>query len=90
MKPKKWYKDKSRKEIAGVIAGLYDYFDLYENYGWKLENVRLVIIFLAIITNLPFLTAYIVLAILLPDKSELNGSIISVVGKSTMEIIEPF
>lgn len=35
MKPKKWYKDKSRKEIAGVIAGLYDYFDLYENYGWK-------------------------------------------------------
>lgn len=25
MKPKKWYKDKSRKEIAGVIAGLYDY-----------------------------------------------------------------
>ena len=52
MKPKKWYKDKSRKEIAGVIAGLYDYFDLYENYGWKLENVRLVVIFLAIITNL--------------------------------------
>ena len=46
MKPKKWYKDKSRKEIAGVIAGLYDYFDLYENYGWKLENVRLVVIFL--------------------------------------------
>ncbi len=72
MKPKKWYKDKSRKEIAGVIAGLYDYFDLYENYGWKLENVRLVVIFLAIITNLPFLTAYIVLAILLPDNSELN------------------
>ena len=65
-------KDKSRKEIAGVIAGLYDYFDLYENYGWKLENVRLVVILLAIITNLPFLTAYIVLAILLPDKSELN------------------
>ena len=57
MKPKKWYKDKSRKEIDGVIAGLYDYFDLYENYGWKLENVRLVVIFLAIITNLPFLTA---------------------------------
>ena len=50
MKPKKWYKDKSRKEIAGVIAGLYDYFDLYENYGWKLENVRLVVILLAIIT----------------------------------------
>lgn len=67
MKPKKWYKDKSRKEIAGVIAGLYDYFDLYENYGWKLENVRLVVIFLAIITNLPFLTAYIVLAILFPN-----------------------
>ena len=50
MKPKKWYKDKSRKGIAGVIAGLYDYFDLYENYGWKLENVRLVVILLAIIT----------------------------------------
>ena len=31
MKPKKWYKDKSRKKIAGVIAGLYDYFELYEN-----------------------------------------------------------
>ncbi|WP_228026681.1 PspC domain-containing protein [Streptococcus ruminantium] len=63
---------KSRKEIAGVIAGLYDYFELYENYGWKLENVRLVVVILAIVTNLPFLTAYIILAILLPDKSELN------------------
>ncbi|HEM3428801.1 TPA: PspC domain-containing protein [Streptococcus suis] len=69
---KKWYKDESRGELAGVIAGLYDYFDLYENYGWKLENVRLVVIILAIVTNLPFLTAYIILAILLPDKSELN------------------
>ncbi|HFI0467359.1 PspC domain-containing protein [Streptococcus suis] len=69
---KKWYKDKSHGELAGVIAGLYDYFDLYENYGWKLENVRLVVIILAIVTNLPFLTAYIILAILLPDKSELN------------------
>ncbi|MFH6650878.1 PspC domain-containing protein [Streptococcus suis] len=69
---KKWYKDKSHGELAGVIAGLYDYFDLYENYGWKLENVRLVVIILAIVTNLPFLTAYVILAILLPDKSELN------------------
>ncbi|HEM2809090.1 TPA: PspC domain-containing protein [Streptococcus suis] len=69
---KKWYKDKSRGELAGVIAGLYYYFNLYENYGWKLENVRLVVIILAIVTNLPFLTAYIILAILLPDKSELN------------------
>ncbi|MGQ7660226.1 PspC domain-containing protein [Streptococcus suis] len=69
---KKLYKDKSHKELAGVIAGLYDYFNLYENYGWKLENVRLVVIILAIVTNLPFLTAYIILAILLPDKSELN------------------
>ncbi|HEM6083287.1 TPA: PspC domain-containing protein [Streptococcus suis] len=69
---KKWYKDKSRGELAGVIAGLYDYFNQYENYGWKLENVRLVVIILAIVTNLPFLTAYIILAILLPDKSELN------------------
>lgn len=69
---KKWYKDKSRGEVAGVIAGLYDYFNLCENYGWKLENVRLVVIILAIVTNLPFLTAYIILAILLPDKSELN------------------
>ncbi|CYV71909.1 hypothetical protein [Streptococcus suis] len=66
---KKWYKDKSRGELAGVI---YDYFDLYENYGWKLENVRWVVVILAIVTNLPFLTAYIILAILLPDKSELN------------------
>ncbi|HEM4114835.1 TPA: PspC domain-containing protein [Streptococcus suis] len=69
---KKLYKDRSRKELASVIAGLYDYFNLYENYGWKLENVRLVVIILAIVTNLPFLTAYIILAILLPDKSELN------------------
>lgn len=69
---KKLYKDKSRKELAGVIAGLYDYFNLYENYGWKLENVRLVVIILAIVTNLPFLTAYIILALLLPDKSELT------------------
>ncbi|CYV07288.1 membrane protein [Streptococcus suis] len=69
---KKLYKDRSRKELAGVIAGLYDYFDLYENYGWKLENVRWVVVILAIVTNLPFLTAYIILAILLPDKSELN------------------
>ncbi|HFI0162317.1 TPA: PspC domain-containing protein [Streptococcus suis] len=66
------FRIKSRGELAGVIAGLYDYFNLYENYGWKLENVRLVVIILAIVTNLPFLTAYIILAILLPDKSELN------------------
>ncbi|NQG97372.1 PspC domain-containing protein [Streptococcus suis] len=69
---KKLYKDKSRKELAGVIAGLYDYFDLNENYGWKLENVRWVVVILAIVTNLPFLTTYIILALLLPDKSELN------------------
>ena len=69
---KKLYKDSNRKAIAGVIAGLYDYFDLYENYGWKLENVRWAVVILAILTNIPFLTAYIILAILLPDKSEVN------------------
>jgi phage shock protein PspC (stress-responsive transcriptional regulator) len=69
---RKLYKDSNRKAIAGVIAGLYDYFNLYENYGWKLENVRWAVVILAILTNLPFLTAYIILAILLPDKSEVN------------------
>ena len=69
---RKLYKDSNRKAIAGVIAGLYDYFNLYENYGWKLENVRLAVVILAILTNIPFLTAYIILAILLPDKSEVN------------------
>ena len=69
---KKLYKDSNRKAIAGVIAGLYNYFNLYENYGWKLENVRWAVVILAILTNLPFLTAYIILAILLPDKSEVN------------------
>jgi phage shock protein PspC (stress-responsive transcriptional regulator) len=69
---KKLYKDSNRKAIAGVIAGLYDYFDLYENYGWKLENVRWAVVILAILTNIPFLTAYIILAILLPDKTEVN------------------
>ena len=69
---KKLYKDSSRKAVAGVIAGLYDYFNLYENYGWKLENVRWAVVILAILTNLPFLTAYIILAILLPDKAEVN------------------
>ncbi|NJW39281.1 PspC domain-containing protein [Streptococcus suis] len=69
---KKLYKDKSRKELAGVIAGLYDYFDLYENYGWKLENVRWAVVFLAIVTNFPFFIAYVILALLLPDKSEVN------------------
>ena len=69
---KKLYKDSNRKAIAGVIAGLYDYFNLYENYGWKLENVRWAVVILAILTNLPFLTAYIILAILLPDKAEVN------------------
>lgn len=69
---KKLYKDNSRKAIAGVIAGLYDYFNLYENYGWKLENVRWAVVILAILTNIPFLTAYIILAILLPDKAEVN------------------
>ena len=68
----KLYKDSNRKAIAGVIAGLYDYFDLYENYGWKLENVRWAVVILAILTNLPFLTAYIILAILLPDKAEVS------------------
>ena len=66
------YKDSSRKAVAGVIAGLYDYFNLYENYGWKLENVRWAVVILAILTNLPFLTAYIILAILLPDKAEVS------------------
>ena len=69
---KKLYKDSSRKAIAGVIAGLYDYFNLYENYGWKLETVRWAVVILAILTNIPFLTAYIILAILLPDKAEVN------------------
>ena len=69
---KKLYKDSNRKAIAGVIAGLYDYFNLYENYGWKLENVRWAVVILAILTNIPFLTAYIILAILLPDKAEVN------------------
>ena len=69
---KKLYKDSNRKAIAGVIAGLYDYFNLYENYGWKLENVRWAVVILAILTNLPFLTAYIILAILLPDKAEVS------------------
>ena len=69
---KKLYKDSSRKAVAGVIAGLYDYFNLYENYGWKLENVRWAVVILAILTNIPFLTAYIILAILLPDKAEVN------------------
>ena len=69
---KKLYKDSSRKAVAGVIAGLYDYLNLYENYGWKLENVRWAVVILAILTNLPFLTAYIILAILLPDKAEVN------------------
>lgn len=69
---KKLYKDSSRKAIAGVIAGLYDYFNLYENYGWKLENVRWAVVILAILTNIPFLIAYIILAILLPDKAEVN------------------
>ena len=69
---RKLYKDSNRKAIAGVIAGLYDYFNLYENYGWKLENVRWAVVILAILTNLPFLTAYIILAILLPDKTEVN------------------
>ena len=69
---KKLYKDSNRKAIAGVIAGLYDYFNLYENYGRKLENVRCAVVILAILTNLPILTAYIILAILLPDKSEVN------------------
>jgi phage shock protein PspC (stress-responsive transcriptional regulator) len=69
---RKLYKDSNRKAIAGVIAGLYDYFNLYENYGWKLENVRWAVVILAILTNIPFLTAYIILAILLPDKTEVN------------------
>lgn len=69
---KKLYKDSNHKAIAGVIAGLYDYFNLYENYGWKLENVRWAVVILAILTNIPFLTAYIILAILLPEKSEVN------------------
>ena len=69
---KKLYKDKSRQELTGVIAGLYDYFNLYERYGWKLNNVRWAILFLAVVTNLPFLTLYLFLALLLPDKSEIN------------------
>ena len=51
---KKLYKDSNRKAIAGVIAGLYDYFNLYENYGWKLENVRWAVVILAIFDQYTF------------------------------------
>lgn len=67
---KSLYKDKSRAVIAGVIAGLYDYFNLYNNYGWKLENVRLVVVLLALFTNIPFLLIYFLLALFLPDKMD--------------------
>lgn len=64
---KKLYKNKSKAKISGVCQGIAEYFDL---------DPSIVRIMWAVLTVIPTwgigLILYIVCAIILPDKSELD------------------
>ena len=63
MSEKKLYKDSSNKMIAGVCAGLADYFNL------DVSLVRIIFAVLAFVgVGSPFLI-YLILWIVLPEKS---------------------
>ncbi|MFZ7134621.1 MAG: PspC domain-containing protein [Eubacteriales bacterium] len=63
---RKLYKNKTKSKISGVCQGLAEYFDIDPSIvriGWAL---------LTIFTSGLFLIVYIVCAIILPDKTELE------------------
>ncbi len=64
---KKLYKKSSDKKLCGVCSGLADYFNTDKSL------VRLLFVLVAFMTAvLPCLVLYIVVAIVLPDESEIN------------------
>jgi phage shock protein C len=64
MSPKKLYKTESGKMIAGVCAGIAEYFN------FDVSLVRIVFVLFGFTGG--GILAYIIAAIILPDKSELN------------------
>jgi phage shock protein C len=73
------YRDKSRGEIAGVCAGLADYF------GVSPILLRFIFVFMALAGG-PGVLLYIILWIVLPDKSTLTRSRQEVVRENVYEI----
>ncbi len=65
---KRLYKIKSEKQIAGVAAGLAEYFDIDKTL------VR-VLLAIGIFTPVPVITAYILCWIIMPDKSSITISV---------------
>ena len=64
---KRLYKDKSNALLSGVLSGLSEYFNI------DVTIVRVVYVLLSICsTGFPGIIIYIVLAIIMPDKSELS------------------
>ena len=65
---KQWHKS-SDKQLCGVLAGLAQW------QGWDIKVVRLIFIILTICsTGTPFVVGYIILAIILPNESEVRES----------------
>ncbi len=63
---KQLYKKSSDKMLCGVCSGLADYFNADKSL------VRILFVLVALVTAfLPCLIAYIVVAIILPDESEI-------------------
>lgn len=58
---KKLYRLPKQGQIAGVCAGLAEYFDI------DVTLVRIIFIFLALITGGGFIVAYILMAIIMPS-----------------------
>ncbi|MDD6771596.1 MAG: PspC domain-containing protein [Inconstantimicrobium porci] len=61
----KLYKDKSREKICGVCAGIA------EEFGWDVTLVRVIWALVALCYGTG-LVAYIICAIVMPDKSEID------------------
>lgn len=64
---KRLYRSESDKKIAGVLAGIADYFDTDPTL------MRVAFIFITFITGfVPGILAYFVMAIITPTKSEVE------------------
>jgi phage shock protein PspC (stress-responsive transcriptional regulator) len=63
MNGKTLYKDKEKASLAGVCAGVADYLDM------DISLVRILTVVVFLFTGVP-LVLYIVLAVVLPEKSE--------------------
>ncbi len=65
---KRLYKIKSDKQIAGVAAGLAEYFEVD-------KTLIRILLAVGIFTPLPVIIAYILCWIIMPDKSTLELSV---------------